>query len=173
MKTNSIPTKAALGIIGIGNTIAGDDGAGIIVVRHLQKILCSREDIFFYELTGDLLEMAELLHRAERFIFIDALAGDNPGEIKTLHDKANRSFTSSFHQTDISSVMHALNALSLISPFPPWEVWGIVIDPPTEFRKELSPPVSLAIDKLIIQFIKMVKNWSLYSGEEQTLLYQD
>jgi hydrogenase maturation protease len=158
METSSDPVKATLGIIGIGNTIAGDDGAGIMIVEHLQKDFHGRKDILFHTLKGDLFEMAELIDRALSFIFIDALAGDNPGEIKLIKDRASPPFAVSFHQTDINSVMHALESISFISPFPPWEVWGIVIDPSVKFGSGISLCVSRAMATLTEQISRTIRN---------------
>jgi hydrogenase maturation protease len=139
--------KAPLAIIGIGNPIAGDDGAGIKVVRSLKKVCGDLRGIIFHELTGDLLEMADRIDEAHSFIFCDALRGDIPGEILTIRDSAPHSFSASFHQNDIASVMHTLKALNLTAPFPKWEILGICIAAPAYFSKRLTPPVSRAVIK--------------------------
>jgi hydrogenase maturation protease len=149
MKTKFRKVKAPLAIIGIGNPIAGDDGAGIKVVRRLKKLHGNRRKIIFHELTGDLLEMADRLDEAHSFIFCDALRGDNPGEILTIRNTTPHSFSASFHQNDIASVMHSLKALNLVTPFPQWEILGICIAAPTYFSKRLTLPVSRAIIKCV------------------------
>jgi hydrogenase maturation protease len=156
MKINRKPPKAALGIIGIGNTLVGDDGAGIMVVRALQKLYSSRKNIFFYELTGDFLEMADRVGDAEQFIFCDAIAGGCPGEIETIRDTSARCFAPSFHQTDIASVMRSLKMLSMAATFPSWEILGIVIEPPQYFTNKLTPCISLAVDNCVAQLGKRI-----------------
>ena len=148
--------KAALGIIGIGNDIVGDDGAGIMVVRRLKKSFSECLNCLVYELTGDLLEMAELVNRAEKFIFIDAVAGSAPGTITIMRTVDVRSFSASFHQTDIAAVMHSLEALTLASPFPQWELWGIEIEPPTHFRRGLTKSVSLAVNTCVARLTALL-----------------
>ncbi len=63
-------------IIGYGNTLAGDDGVGPLVIAALRG----------YDLAADLIdahqlypEMAEPISRASRVIFIDAEVGDPAG----------------------------------------------------------------------------------------------
>jgi hydrogenase maturation protease len=156
MKTNHRPLRAALGIIGIGNTLVGDDGAGIMVVHALQKLYSSRKNIFFHELTGDFLEMADRIEDAERFIFCDAIAGDCPGELSIIRDTAACYFAPSFHQTDIASVMRSLKILSTTIAFPSWEIWGIAIEPPQYFANKLTPRISLAVDNCVAQLGKRI-----------------
>lgn len=141
--------KALLGIVGIGNTLVGDDGAGIVIIRRLQTIFGRRKDLFLFELTGDLMEMADLLDRARRFIFVDARIGNNAGAITITDQNSAKAFSPSFHQTDICTVMHSLSALSLIRPFPKWEVWSVEINQPVEFKEELSPLISRAIAPVV------------------------
>jgi hydrogenase maturation protease len=156
MITNHRPQKAALGIIGIGNTLVGDDGAGIMVVRALQKLYSARKNIFFYELTGDFLEMADRVDDAEQFIFCDAIAGGCPGALTIIRDTAAPSFAPSFHQTDIASVMRSVKMLSLTATFPSWEIWGIVIEAPQYFTNRLTPCICLAVDDCVAKLTKRI-----------------
>ncbi len=153
MTTNHRPARAPLAVIGIGNPIAGDDGAGIMVARGLRRVCESGNGVLFYELSGDLLEMADRLEEARRFIFCDAIQGDTPGEIKIITPAAPLPFSASFHQTDIASVMHTLASLHLTVPFPAWEIWGIGIAAPTHFSENLTAPVSQAVTQCVSRLI--------------------
>jgi hydrogenase maturation protease len=96
------------------------------------------------------------LDRAGDFIFADAIAGDNPGEIRIL-DSAQRAFAASLHQTDIGTVMAALKKLGMADPFPDWQVWGITIEPPAELGEGLSPAVAAAaveLERRIIEYVE-------------------
>jgi len=147
--------RAKLAIVGVGNTLAGDDGAGIVAVRRLGTMLDGEPGVFLYALEGDHFEIADLLDRAERFIFVDAVAGERPG-IRVLHDQAPRAFAPSFHQTDIASVMRGLESLGIVEPFPSWEIWGVTILPPAELGEGLSPEVDTAVDELCADLCRMV-----------------
>jgi hydrogenase maturation protease len=142
-----VSRRARLAIIGIGNTIAGDDGVGVLVAERLQGRWSENDDVLVAILPGDLFSVSDLLHRTERLLFLDAIAGDDPGEIRVL-DSAQRAFAASLHQTDIGTVMAALKKLEMTDPFPEWEVWGITIDPPAELGEGLSPEVAEAADEL-------------------------
>ncbi len=141
------PVKKPLAVIGIGNTLAGDDGAGVEVVLRLKRVWDGSPAVFLHALEGDHFEIANLLDRAEKFIFVDAFEGDRPGEL-VFTGKPRRAFAPSFHQADIASVMGCLERLGVADHFPPWEVWGITINPPSSIGEGLTPAVDAAVDAL-------------------------
>ena len=100
------------------------------------------------KLEGDLFGIDHWLHRAEQFIFIDAVIGDQPGEIVTV-GRSNAAFASSLHQTDIGTVMRTLQALQVCDPFPEWEIWGITILFPREIGVGLNPEVERAVAEVV------------------------
>jgi hydrogenase maturation protease len=141
------PEKPPLAVIGIGNTIAGDDGAGVEVVHRLKTIFRNDAGVFRHTLDGDHFEISSLLDRAEKFIFVDAFEGEPPGEL-VYAGKTRRAFAPSFHQTDITSVMNCLEMLGVADPFPSWEVWGVTITPPARLVEGLTPEVETAVEIL-------------------------
>ncbi|MGO9230906.1 MAG: hydrogenase maturation protease [Bryobacteraceae bacterium] len=147
-------TRKRLAVIGIGNTIAGDDGVGIEVVRLLREIWSGDERILLHTLEGDLFAVADLLPAAEKLLFIDAVAGEQPGLIVT-GKACSRSYAPSFHQTDIGTVMESLKVLGMADPFPEWEIWGITILPPRELKSELSPAVRAAAATLVERLVSL------------------
>jgi hydrogenase maturation protease len=142
-----VKARAKLAIVGIGNTLAGDDGVGVVVAKRLLERWRDSEEILVTTLPGDLFAVSDLLVHAERFLFVDAIAGDDPGEIRIL-ESARRAFAPSLHQTDIGTVMSSLKALGVADPFPEWQVWGITIHPPETLGEDLSPEVAAAADEL-------------------------
>lgn len=150
------PDKHALAIVGVGNTIAGDDGAGVEVVRRLKTIWDGEPDIFFHTLEGDHFEIADLLDRAGKFIFVDAIAGARPGELVRM-GKTCSSFAPSLHQADIAAVMHCLAALGTVDPFPSWELWGVTILPPSELGEGLTPEVAAAVEILCGKLCRLIE----------------
>lgn len=139
--------RFALAIVGVGNTLAGDDGAGVEAVRRLETRWAGEPDVFFHTIEGDHFEIADRLDCAEKFIFVDAISGEKPGELVRMGE-TRRAFAPSFHQTDIAAVMQTLEALGAVAPFPGWEVWGVTILPPTELGEGLSPEVTEGVERL-------------------------
>ncbi len=149
-------SRFPLAVIGVGNTIAGDDGAGIEVVLRLKKKLGSNAGVFLHTLDGDHFEISSLLDLAEKFIFVDAFEGTQPGEL-VYEGNYRRAFAPSLHQADIGSVMNCLEMLGLAEPFPSWEVWGVTIAPPTEIRESLTTEVEAAVDILIEKLMLFIE----------------
>ncbi|MBI5014175.1 MAG: hydrogenase maturation protease [Deltaproteobacteria bacterium] len=139
--------RAVVAAVGIGNALVGDDGAGVAVLERLRERWGADPRVLLLALEGDLYEIADHLGRAARFLFADAVAGDVPGAIARC-DRAPRAYAPSFHQTDTGSVLMALEALGTAEPFPPWEIWGVTVEPPREVRVGLSPPVAAAVERL-------------------------
>jgi hydrogenase maturation protease len=146
-------------VAGIGNTIAGDDGAGIETVKLLKKRIPPDPRLSFVLLEGDLFEISDYLDTADLILFVDAVAGSPAGRIITGREMP-RAFVPSFHQTDVGAVMGCLKSLDYADPFPEWEVWGITADPPREVSTSLTPLVKQAVlelaDSLAVKIKEML-----------------
>lgn len=147
-----------LALVGIGNTIAGDDAAGIVALEHLQKTLAWHPSLLFLTLQADIYEISEHLSRANHFIFIDAVAGSEPGHI-LRSNQIPSAHAPSFHQTDIGGVMASLKSLEYVEQFPSWEVWGIAILPPTELKIGVTAATQKAIQTLGNQLARHVRSF--------------
>ncbi len=148
--------KSRIAVVGIGNTLAGDDGVGVLIAERLRLRWNETPEVLVAVLPGDLFSVSDLLSAAVEFLFVDAIAGDNPGEIQVL-GSARRAFAASLHQTDIGTVMAALRKLEMADPFPAWQVWGITIAPPEELGEGLSPEIARAADKLEARIVEHVE----------------
>lgn len=141
-------TVAATAVVGVGNTLAGDDGAGIVAVERLRARIGDTAGVRFFTLERDVYEIADLLDRAEEFVFVDACVGDSPGRI-VARGTAEPMIVGSLHHTDIGAVMHALAALKLVDPFPSWELWGVEVTPPLTLGEGLSRHVDKGVTRLV------------------------
>ncbi|MCX7726160.1 MAG: hydrogenase maturation protease [Chitinispirillaceae bacterium] len=145
--------SALIAFAGIGNPLAGDDGAGVEAVKRLEKKLTfeQKRNLLFYTITEDLFVISEYLPNAKYFIFLDAFYGESPGKIVMFSDtyKKLQRLSLSFHQTDIVTVMQLLKKLKISEYFPHWEVWGVTISPPSFLTTKLSEKVDKAVDKLV------------------------
>lgn len=136
-------------VVGVGNSLAGDDGAGNAVVSRLRKIYPDREDILLHNLETDPLELWDVLPTARRFIFVDALAGKPSGRLVCAGRRgARRAWAPSLHQMDLPTVVVRLCALLEIDDLE-WSIWGITIDFPERLEEGLTPKVSAAVEELV------------------------
>ena len=147
---------ARIAILGIGNTLAGDDGVGVLIAERLRQRWKETREVLVAILPGDLFSVADFLGEAEEFLFVDAIAGDRVGEIRVL-GSAQRAFAASLHQTDIGTVMAALRTLEMADPFPAWQVWGITIETPEELGEGLSPEIAAAAERLEAKIVEYVE----------------
>lgn len=136
-----------VGLVGIGNTLAGDDGAGVVAVSLLREAYGDDPRLFFHCLDGDLFALSEVLGRAPRFIVVDAVLGDPPGRLVRRAPTPTR-IAASFHQADVLQTLATLRELAVVDPFPEVELWGVTIHPPRELDESLSPPVEAAVRRL-------------------------
>lgn len=98
-------------VIGFGNPLRGDDGAGWYAAEQLAKVNdCDDVEILTrHQLTP---ELAEPISRAARIIFIDASANETSGKISCQWIKPEaRTSTSFSHYCDPSSLLTIANQL--------------------------------------------------------------
>lgn len=148
--------KARVALVGIGNPLAGDDGVGPEVVRALAESMAPDPQVLLGVLEGDLLEVADWLPRAEHFLFVDAVAGEPPGEV-VIGTQGVRAWAPSFHQSDLATTIETLRRMGVAEPFPTWELWGVSILPPRELGTGLSPPVAAAAESLRLRLLSEIE----------------
>ena len=144
-------------ILGIGNSIRMDDGAGIKVVELLEqdKDLKKYNISFKYLNTGG-LDILDVINGYSHAIIVDAASmadqGYMPGDfyyLENLNDLKNE------YLGEISS--HGVGVFSFLkyakiggySVPDPIEVYGIQIKETGFFSEELTPEIAKAVDKLV------------------------
>jgi hydrogenase maturation protease len=136
-------------VAGIGNTLAGDDGAGIVALRLIRRFCPQSPARAFISLGSNLYGIADHCAQACHIIFLDAVIGTPKGEVRRCRNTVMPQ--PSLHSTNIGAVMLQLRALAIANPFPTWEVWGISVTPPFELGAGLSEEVRCGIYTLAKQ----------------------
>ena len=131
-------------IIGLGNVLLADDGAGVHAVRELLKE--PPEGVIVAEIGTAVLRAQELLERADVVIAIDAVKADGPpGSIYRFNScDAHMSKSFSIHDLGIIAMLRLLPEHSR----PAVIILGIepqLID----YGMELSPPVQAELPRLV------------------------
>jgi len=130
--------------IGLGNSICGDDGAGLKFIEKLQKQGAFQESCFIKADTTPENYLGKILKRnPEMVIFIDtARMGTNPGTIQTIESQSIDSKGFSTHTYSIKLIEYFLSANGVR-----W-VKYIGIEPKTtEISEHLSSEVSEGINR--------------------------
>ena len=136
-------------VVGLGNLLMGDDGAGIHLIRKMAEYPLPEQVEL---LDGGVSSCAALteLRGAARGIFIDAMAGGGePGDIYrlTADDLDGQSCQSVLSVHDFS-LMDSLRAAKMMGELPRVIIYGI--EPAAiGLGMELSPAVARSVDAVI------------------------
>lgn len=103
-------------VIGIGNLLRRDDGAGILAARQLRTVLPS--DIPVYESAADVSELLDLFSRADRVVLLDAISGIPDGEILHRHGPNFALPSKSAHSSHALSVAQILDLARALGQLP-------------------------------------------------------
>ena len=144
-------------ILGLGNDILCDDGAGLYVARELKKILANRNDITVAEASIAGLGLLDLLTGYNKAIVIDVIQtrDGKAGEVYKLNsnDFAATRHTASTHNIDFASALELGNRLGLSLP-KEIVVFAIEASDVTTFKENCTPGVKKAIPKCIDMVLK-------------------
>ncbi len=151
-------------VIGLGNEIAGDDGAGIAVARILEDKLADHTDVEVVALPWAGFSLLDTLRGRKRAAIIDCLATGNypPGTIVPLSesDLAGSVRLNSFHDISYPTVLALGRRMG-------WEmpdtiaIWGIEASSVGTFSEDLSPTVAAAtflVADQVIDFLTPTDN---------------
>jgi hydrogenase maturation protease len=146
-------------VIGLGNPLMGDDGAGLVAL----EILRERWNLGHIELVdGGTWGMSLLptIEDADRVIFVDAIrAGGMPGDIAVLErERLPIYFTRALspHQTDLRDVLAAAELRGTI----PSECVAIGVEPELiELGTELTTVVQRSIEPLVAAVVERLRLW--------------
>lgn len=146
-------------VLGLGNLIHSDDGAGVHAVQRLQTNARVPPGIVLMDGGTQGLSLLPHISGFDRLLVIDAVdAGEPPGTLLRLEGRALADMPgkSSVHQLGFSDLMVALKLLGDL----PAEVIVFGIQPmSTEWSIELSAPVGQALGALVDSVIEQLEVW--------------
>jgi len=136
-------------VLGLGNVLHADDGAGAQAIKRLREDERVPADVSLVE-GGTLgLELLSYVWDCSRLIVIDAVdVGAAPGTVVRMSGEELNSLpgNSSVHQLGVSDLLVALRVLARRQP----AVVLLGVQPAnTDWSMELSPPVATAMDSLV------------------------
>ncbi len=135
-------------ILGIGNTLLGDEGVGVAVARHLleEGLLPAGVDCLDGG-TGS-LALLECLQTARRLLLVDATQdGNPPGTLRRLVPKFAADFPPSLAAHDIG-LKDLLDSFYLLGDAPPdVTLFTVSIADFQEMTTDLSPAVAAAVPR--------------------------
>jgi hydrogenase maturation protease len=138
-------------IIGLGNTLAQDDGAGIVCLEKIQES-SNFSNVDFLLCFTDLLKLMNKYENQERVIIIDAInANLPPGTVICLKEKGLFEFEGLSRSAHQISVIESIKLLKFILPdFGKADLFFIGIQiKDTKLNEPLSSEIMQAIDTII------------------------
>ena len=147
-------------VIGIGNTIHQDDGAGVHALRRLEADARVPADAVFVDGGTRGLELLADAAGYSHLLLLDAIdVGEQPGTVIRMEGVDLRGLPGavSVHQLGLADL---LATLPLISDAPT-EVVLLGIQPAeTDWGVELSPAVEAKLGELVEAAVEQLVNWS-------------
>lgn len=134
-------------ILGIGNVLMRDEGIGIHVVRHLQRMNLPEGMECLDGGTGG-FHLLEPIQKVGRTILIDAtLDGAPPGTVRRLRPRFSSDYPRTLTAHDIG-LKDLLDALYLLGDPPDITLFAVSIPPLQELGMELSPELGAIVPQV-------------------------
>lgn len=134
-------------MIGVGHLLVGDEGAGMHVVRQLQKQAWP-DHVELVEGGSGGCQLLELIQAAPRVILVDATCdGLWPGSVTHYRLKDAADFPPALGEHDIG-LKALLTAATLLGDMPQVEVITISVDETKSLEEELSGDVIAALPEV-------------------------
>ncbi len=149
-------------LMGLGNILLQDEGAGVRAVEALQRTFDFSEDLEIVD-GGTLgLDLLPYLEGKERILFIDAVDfRKNPGEVAVWQDDEIPSFLGpalSFHQVGLRDLLFTSKLMGMS----PAEVVLVGIQPAViETGLALSAPLQENLGKIVAAVVDRLREWGV------------
>jgi len=141
-------SKARILVLGIGNTLLGDEGVGVAVIEYLNAKGGIPAEVDLLDGGTGSMVLLEPMREARRMILVDATAdGSPPGTIQRLVPKFSTDFPPSLTAHDIG-LRDLLDTFYLLGETPEVVLYAISIRFPQEIHYGLSPEVTASVPKV-------------------------
>jgi hydrogenase maturation protease len=162
----STPSSAQVLVLGIGNMLLCDDGAGIRVLQTLEKDLGADERLRFVDGGTIGFMLAALMDAAPDLLVIDAVRmAEPPGSVRCFEDEAMDRFLvgrpSSVHEIGLRDL---LDMARLSGKFPRRRAL-VGVEPATvELGEQLSPEVERGVASAVQLASHVLNRWLTDGG---------
>jgi len=163
-------------ILGIGNTLLSDEGAGIHAMHKLQSIYPDNPDIVYIDGGTLSFSLAAYLQDCSNIIVLDAAEFNSaPGTVRTMVGDEMDNFLGAARRSphevglldlfDIARLTESLPVNRALIGIQPKSIeWGTSPTPPVQ------PPVQKALPVVVEQAINLLNQWQLTGISQFTTL---
>ena len=149
-------------VLGLGNTLLGDEGIGVHVIQKMQQEYPDLDGVTFLDGGTLSFTLAGYIEDADHLIIIDAAQlNSSPGVISVYEGEAMDQFVSSnrnksVHEVNITDIL----ALAYLTGHLPERRALIGIQPRfIDWSDSLSEPVSQAIPAICKMTLELIRRW--------------
>ncbi len=138
-------------VLGIGNTLLTDEGAGIVAMHELEMLLGARDDIEFVDGGTLSFTLAVPISECDALLVIDAAElGAAPGAVRSFEGEAMDRFLGENRKSSVHEVgLLDLRAISLLTGYWPQQRALIGIQPAyLGWGEALTPAVAAALPEI-------------------------
>jgi hydrogenase maturation protease len=156
------PPQSGITLIGLGNLLLRDEGAGIHAIRHLQAHWCIPPELEIVDGGTGGLDLLPFIEKRKKILFVDTVNfSREPGYIGELCNPGIPAFSAmkdSLHHLGLSDVLAAAQLLDLL----PKEICLIGIQPQTiETGLELTPAIQSRLEPLVARITDQLEAWGV------------
>ncbi len=149
-------------VLGVGNVLLRDEGAGIWVLRQLEARYDFPPNVRLVDGGVLGLSLTGLMMESRRVLVIDAVrGGDEPGTIYRFDFEAKPAhiqYKDSLHQIDL---MEAMGSLALIGDAPEVTVIGVEYEDIVNWGMELTERVQKAVEPMVELVVQELQGMGL------------
>ncbi len=149
-------------ILGIGNILLQDEGAGIHVIRHLAGLVAGRDDVTLMDGGTLSFSLAGAIEDAAQLIVIDAAQLDaESGTTRVFEGEQMDAFVGGNRKCSVHEVglIDLLTIARLTDRLPPRRALIGIQPQVVDWGETPSPPVAAAIPVACNQALKLLKAW--------------
>jgi len=144
-------------VLGLGNTILGDDGVGICIVREMRRLWAGDPDVELVEASLGGMVLLDLIAGYDRLIIVDAImtTDDRPAGFiydLSLDDLGEIIVPYASHALDLKTTMELGKRLGYKMPATV-TIHAIKIEENTVFREELTPVIAAVVPSLASRIV--------------------
>jgi hydrogenase maturation protease len=148
-------------VLGIGNTLLGDEGAGVHALEHIQALLGNDADVDLVDAGTLSFMLLPTLEQYARLVVIDAAQLNAPaGTVESFEGPAMDAFLGrprrSVHEVGLCDLM---NMAQLSGCFPQHRALIGIQPEYIDWSEKCSPAVAASLDEVARRAVEFVRRW--------------
>jgi hydrogenase maturation protease len=159
--------EAKVLVLGLGNSLVGDDGVGIHLMHQLQAL--GWDDVEFAESAAGGIAMLELVAGYDKLLLLDCIISgeDEPGKVVVLSEEELTAVrhASSIHDLAVGEVWQLGQRMGYRMPYV--VAVAITVELKWEIKEELSPAAQNALLAALERCLEILASWGINPSQRE------